>query len=384
MKKIFFIVLALASATVSFAQEVTLEILPLIKSPLYEKAEVKRTIIKRIDAGAYDGYKAELCIDDPKRCKSSAFEPYKTEKDGKVSHTLRLEIGMWHKLPSEVQEEVVQEIIYDTWGHEKRSASPLAVTLKTAKDSSPFDRLSPNSGARYLKFSPPEYLLGGLGSKAYGPNCWYNSIAAIADEKASYAFERELQKASWAKHRFMGPTEFRFHLRMFFDEVESPEFGDIIRYYTDEEIYSGIVFGGEIHAAVYVGREVVTDKYGNTTSRDIALTKNGRSDLDFLIFQDVSAMDEVYLSKLSEDNPLIRQFNEKDPRRKGFFRVRKGSKILDPGSVGISSDSYAAFLIDQFNYKDRWACLAGRIKPPPGGNTMSFNLIFFRVILPKS
>ena len=182
----------------------------------------------------------------------------------------------------------------------------------------------------------------------------------------------------------MGPTEFRFHLRMFFDEVESPEFGDIIRYYTDEEIYSGIVFGGEIHAAVYVGREVVTDKYGNTTSRDIALTKNGRSDLDFLIFQDVSAMDEVYLSKLSEDNPLIRQFNEKDPRRKGFFRVRKGSKILDPGSVGISSDSYAAFLIDQFNYKDRWACLAGRIKPPPGGNTMSFNLIFFRVILPKS
>ena len=215
--------------------------------------------------------------------------------------------------------------------------------------------------------------LYGFFSVAYSPNCWYNSIAAIADENASYAAERELQKASWAKHRFMGPTEFRFIMNIFFEEVESPKLGDIIRYYTDEEIYSGLVFGGEIHAAVYVGREVVTDKYGNTTSRDIALTKNGRSDLDFLIFQDVSAMDDLYLSKLAKNSPLLRVFNGNDPRRKGFFRVRKGSKILDPGSVGISSDSYAAYLVDQFNYKDRWACLAGRIKPPAGGNTSAYS-----------
>ena len=45
MRKILLVVLVLASATVGFAQDVTLGTLPLIKSPLYEEADVKRTIV---------------------------------------------------------------------------------------------------------------------------------------------------------------------------------------------------------------------------------------------------------------------------------------------------------------------------------------------------
>jgi hypothetical protein len=171
----------------------------------------------------------------------------------------------------------------------------------------------------------------------------------------------------------MGPTEFRFLITQKFEEVASPQFGDIVRYYTNDPVYTGLVYGGEIHAAIYVGREVITDEYGNTTSRDVALTKNGRSDLDFLVFQHIDAMDKSYLTPLPNGHALLRMNDGQDPRKKGYFRVKQGATILDPAQVGTSLDSYAAFLVDEINYRDRWACLAGRIDPPPGGNTSAYS-----------
>ncbi len=373
MKTFLILFVALAASTASFADDIILETRPLIESPLYDDAQVKQAILSRIQAHIYDGYTVDLCIDDPKKCESVVFAPYKTERNSQVTYSLRLKKGMWNQLPSEVQEAVVRKIIYYTWGHSKRQHSPLDVSMKKPKGSSPLDLLSPHSKELYLKFSLPKYLVGGLGSNAYGPNCWYNSIAAIADKDAPYAARRRLTKADWSKHRFMGPTEFRFHMMNSFEEVATPEFGDVVRYYTDEEIYTGMVFGGEIHATVYIGREVRTDAYGITTSRDIALTKNGRSDLDFLIFQDVEAMDGIYLAPLPENHVLLQLNNGKDPRKKGYFRVKEGTSLLDLNAVGVASDSYAAFLIDRLNYRDRWECLAGRISPPPGGNTSPYS-----------
>ena len=66
-------------------------------------------------------------------------------------------------------------------------------------------------------------------------------------------------------------------------------------YYTDDPIYDNkLIFGGEVHAAVFVGKETYRNGAGKPTTREIALTKNGRSDLDFLIFQDVRGLDETY------------------------------------------------------------------------------------------
>ena len=66
-------------------------------------------------------------------------------------------------------------------------------------------------------------------------------------------------------------------MREFF-KVQEPHFGDIIRYYTEEPIYGGyrnLVFGGEVHAAVYIGTETIDHCDGGLEVREIALTKNG-------------------------------------------------------------------------------------------------------------
>lgn len=355
----------------SFAQDFVVKTSPLITSPLYREADVINEIINRIRSGVYNGYTVDLCVDDPKRCEVGVFEQYKKEREGKIVYELRLDKGMWPCLHAEVQKAVFREIIYYTWGHPTRAHPPLNVSISETDNSSPLDHLSPHSKKMYLQFGRSEYLVGGLGRNAYGPNCWYNSIAAIADKDSLYARKKNLAAASWEKHRFMGTTEFRFHMNSF-EEVSIPKFGDIIRYYTDEEIYSGIVFGGEIHAAVYVGRtDTATD--GKGTLREIALTKNGRNDLNFLMFQDVEAMDKLYLAKLPEDSPLLKKSGGKDPRKKGYFRVKSGSKLLDPATVGTISDSYAAYLIDQLNYRDRWDCLSGKKDPPPGDNDTCYD-----------
>lgn len=371
MKRFRISLVILFLCVTSFAQDFVLKTSPLISSPLYSEERVINEIIDRIRSGVYNGYTVDLCVDDPKRCEVDVFEPYKKEREGKIVYELRLDKGMWPCLHAEVQQAVLREIIYYTWGHPTKAHPPLDVSISETDKSSPLDLLSPHSKKMYLQFGQPEYLVGGKGKNAYGPNCWYNSIAAIADKDSHYAHKKNLAKASWEKHRFMGPTEFRFHMNSF-EEVSTPQFGDIIRYYTDEEIYSGIVFGGEIHAAVYVGRADI-DADGKGTLREIALTKNGRNDLNFLMFQDVEAMDEIYLAKLPEDSPLLKKSGGKDPRKKGYFRVKSGSKLLDPAEVGKISDCYAAYLIDQLNYRDRWDCLSGETDPPPGDNDTCYD-----------
>jgi hypothetical protein len=156
-----------------------------------------------------------------------------------------------------------------------------------------------------------------------------------------------------------------------FTQVSNPQFGDVIRYYTDAPIYGGyknLVYGGEVHAAVYIGKENYTNEKGIKESREIALTKNGRSDLDFLIFQDVRGMDEHYL------NPAEAPAADSSQQiKKGYFRVKNGSSLLDPAAAGSLAQSYGSYLVDIKNYTDRWLCLDKLISPPAGDNMTCFN-----------
>lgn len=343
---------------------------PLIETNLYRPALVRQKIINRIEDGAYDGYTVDLCIDDPSRCEGEAFEPYKKVVNGEVSYSLQLEDGVWDDLPSPVRQAVIREILYNTWGHSRREYSPVSVSFGGDLDLSPLFFLNPKSSDLYLNFSRPEYLLGGQGQNAYGPNCWYTSISSIADDKSLYARSTGLAAASWDQPRFMGPTEFRAHMEQF-DQVEEPRFGDILRYYTEETIYEGMIFGGEVHAAVYIGEETYSDKEGRVQVREIALTKNGRSDLDFLIYQDIAGLDEIYLGG--------------DTRiQKNYFRVVPGAKLLNPATDGRVSYQHSAYLIDMRNYTDRWLCLAGVIPPPQGDNTTCYSYPLEWMVIPTS
>ncbi|UZM15851.1 hypothetical protein LZV00_08985 [Pseudomonas kielensis] len=113
-----------------------------------------------------------------------------------------------------------------------------------------------------------------------------------------------------------------------------------------------------MHAAVYIGKENYTREDGSKAVRDIALTKNGRSDSDFLIFQDVRGMDENYLR--SGEVPAV---DSSQQIKKGYFRVNKGSSLLDPTSAGRLADTYGSYLVDIKNYTDRWLCLGKMISP---------------------
>lgn len=237
-------------------------------------------------------------------------------------------------------------------------------------DASPLIYLSSNSADRYLRFAAVEQLHGGVGGSAYGPNCWYNAIAAIADVSSAYARSQALSPTSWGRPRFMGPNEFR-RLMQSFTPVSTPQFGDIIRYYTDAPLYGGyrnLVYGGEVHAAVYIGKEIYTSEDGSKVVRDVVLTKNGRSDLDFLIFQDVRGLDEEYLS--STELPAV---DSSQQIKKGYFRVQKGSALLDPASAGRLADTYGSYWVDIKNYTERWLCLGKLISPPAGDNMTCLN-----------
>jgi hypothetical protein len=360
MNALPFALLVIVLPAVAYGGDVELKSARLIDSPLYNMTRVEKEEMQRIQAGIYDGYKAELCVDDLTRCNSDTFKPYKEEVDGQTKYFLTIQKSGWDGLPAAVRDEALRERVYYTWGHANRTYSPLDVAISSDPlGASPLIYLSPKSAERYLRFGAPESLEGGLGGDAYGPNCWYNAISAIADIRSAYARSQILASLSWNRPRFMGPTEFRHHMRNFISVLE-PQFGDIIRYYTDDPIYdeSRRVYGGEVHAAVFVGKETYSNGAGQQVTREIALTKNGRSDLDFLIFQDVRGLDETYLPASGSDTS-----NSPTQIKKEYFRVKRGAALLDPASSGRLSSAHGGYLVDLKNYTDRWLCLANLIDP---------------------
>ncbi|SFJ71553.1 hypothetical protein [Planctomicrobium piriforme] len=367
-------VCVLASPVIVVAQsfpDVIVETRPLIESMEFDRTQVEEQIRRRLESGIYADYTVDLGVDDPMRCEDPAFESYKTENDGAAKYSLRLKKDQWKSLEAKVQDAVIAEIIYYTWGHKNNKRPVFAVSPKSEAEG-PLELLSPHLNSLYLTYSQSTYLQGGLGTHAYGPNCWYTSIAAVAANGSWYAKKRQLESSGWNEHRFMGATEFRFHMRNF-EEVGSPQFGDIVRYYTDKELFYGDVSSGELHAAIYVGREITIDDYGTSHSRAIVLSKNGRRDTDFLKFQDLESLDSQYLNPIPETHKLIELGGGVDPRKRGFFRLRDGSRILDPKEANEESAAYPAFLVDKMNYTDRWDCLAGKIQPPPGENTSAYS-----------
>ncbi|MDR6608996.1 hypothetical protein [Pseudomonas synxantha] len=371
MKALHIAALLVFLPAIACGGEVELQTKPLIDSPLFDTERIEAELIQRVKAGVYEGYQAELCVDAPSRCDTDVFEPYKRVEKGQARYLLTIENIAWDSLPAPVRKEVLHEIVYYTWGSAKRRFSPLEVIVKGAPvEASPLTYLSSNSASRYLSFAAPEYLQGGVGGSAYGPNCWYNSISSIADINSVYARSQILAPASWDRPRFMGPTEFRRYMQNF-TEVSTPQFGDVIRYYTDAPIYGGyknLVYGGEVHAAVYIGKENYTNEKGSKVIREVALTKNGRSDLDFLIFQDVRGLDENYLTPA--DPPVT---DSSQQIKKGYFRVKKGSSLLDPAAAGRLAETYGSYLVDIKNYADRWLCLGKLTSPPAGDNMTCFN-----------
>ncbi|MER9851988.1 hypothetical protein NKJ55_32790 [Mesorhizobium sp. M0106] len=329
-------------------------------SQLYDEGRAGREAIKRIREGVYDRYTADLCIDDISRCKSEVFQPFKSEENGLTSYSITISSEKWDSYPSEIQFEVVQEILFYSWGHSNRSYPPLfSETDRTSI--SPLDFLSPSSATMFATFGSPEYLRGGLGGSAYGPNCWYNSISAIADNRSRYANSKKLSSGPWDKPRFMGPSEFRCHMKQF-TAVADPKFGDIVRYYVEDPIYNekDNVYGGEIHAAVFVGEDHQSSGV-TPDSRQIVLTKNGRSDLNFMIFQDVKGLDKVYLGGGDDGFGTAAVHGG----MKQFVRVMDGGSLFDPATAS-DTPCYQAYRLDLKNYHDRWECLAGRLDPPPG------------------
>jgi hypothetical protein len=354
--------LLLLLAAIARGGEVDLKSTPLISSPVYDTGRAEKQIIDRIRAGVYDGYTVQLCADDISKCKSDEFKPYKKVGDGgETTYPLTIQRNEWEGIPGAVRDAAVRGLVDRAWNFPKGDHSPIDVVIRgDPVGASPLSLLSPNSSERYLKFADPSSLVGGLGSNAYGPNCWYNAVAAIADDRAPYSRGQLLARTSWNRPRFMGAAEFRHHMQKF-TEVKDPQFGDVIRYYTNDPVYDEdrSIYNGEVHAAVYVGQEEYVGGEGKKAVRDIALTKNGRSDLDFLIFQDARGLDALYFSDpAGPDIPAGQQI------KKGYFRVKRGSALLDPGTVGRASDAHGAYQIDQRNYADRWLCLAKLIDPP--------------------
>jgi len=337
MRCILFLLLL---AELGFAQHcVELNATQLVMSDHYDNAVETAKIKERIIAGVYDNRKVLLCRTTSESCVKHLLDAYKIENENAII----LKSGDWESYPDFLKEEIVASILYDTWGHPMKPDGPLSVVYKSGQ--SPFDYLNPESKMRFGSFSKPDYLQGGKGADAYGPNCWYSSISAIVDKSSSLARNYELHTQEWRKNRFMGAAEFRCHMQNFV-KVDNPEFGDIVRYYTDSIYYdpSNEIYHGEVHAAVFIGR----DSIGN-----IVLTKNGRSDLNFLVFQYELDVDRLYFS----------------PSRvkKGYFRLQKGRSFMDP-STDTTCSCYKSYQVDMANYTDRFKCLANRITPRPCNN----------------
>jgi hypothetical protein len=350
----FFTLALLVLAAPAVAEDIKLRTTLLVDSPYFDDARAEEEILQRIEAGIYEGYKVELCIDDLSQCQCSLFDKYRQE--GQETPILIIKTSEWAELPQAVRDAAIREIKYYTWGHPKRADSPRDVAIVSGPlRTSPLALLSPHAAAAYLQFIDVQSRKGGLGENAYGPNCWYNAIAAIADEESQYAQSRLLKPADWSEPRFMGPVEFRHHMQHFV-EVETPQFGDVIRYYTDEPIFEGNrgIANGEKHAAVYVGTESWVDKNGEVQTRQLALTKNGRNELSFLMFQDLAGLDEEYLTvPVANDGAA-----PPAPLKRGFFRIKPRSDLRDPANCGELSSAYDGYMIDNRNMSDRWLFLA--------------------------
>lgn len=362
---------------------------PLITSLYFDERGIKKTLVKRVEAGLYNNIDTVLCRTDLSQCESPKFERYKNETGDVLEYTIRLEENTWSTLPPEVKEAYLLARINWDWGilpSSPISPNPLHVVYTDGEFRSPLERLSPESQSRYLQYAEKQERKGGVGVNAYGPNCWYNSIAAIADNRASYAQANDLRKARWEKARFMGPAEFRFLMETYFEEVEEPRFGDIVRYYTadnfyDEDLY---IYSGEVHAAVYIGREQIKDGSGMTGHRDIVLTKNGRYDMNFLIFQDIARLDKIYLLGEGVSDPRLEKHEGIEPRGRGYFRVKEGVTILDPATAGSKSDAYPAYIVDRINYRDRLAILAGEIQLPADSEETAYSYPKYWLLDPSS
>lgn len=335
-----------------------------IDSPQFSASAVAVDIRGRIAAGVFDSYSADLCIDDPSTCKAPVFSSLK-DATSPTGFSVTLSREGWPRLAPEVQNAAIREIIYYQWGHRANDASPLVVSVTGATGRSPLDLLSPHILERFMTFTPRQQQSGGLGPSAYGPNCWYSAISAIADKDATYARTKHLHSTTWESHRFMGAEEFRFHMLQF-EEVKVPAPGDVVRYYLDDPIYvqKKDIYAGEIHAAVYLGREEIVGQDGKKTTQDIVLTKNGRGVRDLLHIQTVKSLDGVYMKALNADDPLILRYQGKDPRKRRFFRVKEGAELLDPAVTGARAQSHTAYVVDRANYADRWACSVGELQPP--------------------
>jgi len=135
---------------------------------------------------------------------------------------------------------------------------------------------------------------------------------------------------------------------------QTPKFGDIIRYYTNSAYCdeSRDIYNGEIHAAIYIGID-------SSTKKEIVLTKNGRNDLNFLLYQDINGLDTLYLA------------NKKDQRKKNYFRAKTGALFFDTANCSSCSDCYEAYEIDSLNYQQRLECLAGKTRPVTCNNKAS-------------
>ena len=99
-------------------------------------------------------------------------------------------------------------------------------------------------------------------SQFNGPNCYHTSISAIF--------------LNWNKHRYMGPSEFKCHLKTYFEEIPKLEkWGDLIGIFTKS--------GTPIHGFTYLGPDRKSPK------DIIVFTKNGyaQSRYLFMTYSDV-------------------------------------------------------------------------------------------------
>lgn len=320
-----------------------------INSSKFNIGNTNKYIIDRIKDGYYNGYTVELCPDSLNRCNTiKEFEQYK-KNDG--SFITKISSEEWKNYSPSLKKEIIFEIIFYTWGTEQQKYNPLIITFN---ENSAFDFINKKSSSMFMEFGKNNYLKGGKGRNAYGPNCWYNAISSIVDSSAIYSKHNNLNSSSWNEPRFMGPTEFRCFMKKFI-KVENPIFGDVVRYYTDSIYYdkSLDIYNGEVHAANFMGIDTAKNK-------EIVLTKNGRNDLGFLIFQDLKGVDSYYLSDEKED-----------PRRKSYYRVKPNSSFYDPALCGECSSCYNAYKIDSINYVNRLNCLAGKIEKDTCNNNAS-------------
>jgi hypothetical protein len=351
-------ILGSVTATAAAASTEELETIKLIESPRFNLQVAVDEARARIEAGKYEYYTVDLCVDDRSRCQGERFESFK-KAGSTTGYELTIKRNEWLKLHTEVQDAVLREIVYYTWGAPQRKDSPLLATLVGHAGTSPLEQLSPIAAAGIGRFSTRNEQEGGLGRNAYVPNCWYTAVSAIAEGTSAYASKMGLVAASWTKPRFMGPEEFRAHLQQF-ERTEEPMLGDIVRYYIDDAVYlpDADVFAGEIHGAVVVGQERTVDAAGKPHTRVVVLTKNGRRDLDFPILQSLEELDKVYLNPSKAHDLLVEKYHGQNPRKRAFYRVKRGAALLDPGSAGERSLAYLAYMTDRFNFREKWVCLA--------------------------